>query len=129
MRKRQQRPRPSTAFLLGVLAAVLLVSLSLAADKKKAKTAPQALIAGTVFQESGFSLRGARVVVFDTERPKVRKETLADMQGEFAVRVPGGKARYVIEASADGFVSEKKTVEVGGDERVEVTFRLTPSGK
>ena len=126
------KKRPSTAKWRGAaaLAAVLLAVASLPGaqknDKKKTRTIQQALLYGSVFQESGFSLRGARVMAFNTERPNIRKETVTDVQGEFAVRFPAGKARYTIEVSAEGFTSEKKTVEVAGDERVDLTFRLSP---
>jgi hypothetical protein len=126
------KKRPSTAKWRGAaaLAAVLLAVASLPGaqknDKKKTRTIQQALLYGSVFQESGVSLRGARVVAFNAERPNIRKETVTDVQGEFAVRFPAGKARYTIEVSAEGFTSEKKTVEVAGDERVDLTFRLSP---
>jgi hypothetical protein len=100
-----------------------------AAEKKKSRFVPQAILAGTVFQENGFLLRGARVVVYRVEKPKDKKEALTDMAGEFAVRVPAGKGRYTIEASAPGFVPDSRTVEVSGDERLEVTFRLAPASK
>ena len=99
------------------------------AEKRKPKTTPQAVLFGSVFQENGFLLRGARVVVSNADRPKENKETTTDTQGEFAVRVPAGKARYIVEVSAEGFVPGKKTVEVSGDERIDLTFRLSPVNK
>ena len=113
----------------GLLVLLLLSVAGAAAEKKKAKFVAQAVLAGTVFQESGFLLRGARVVVSSVDRPKGKKEVATDLQGEFAVRVPAGKGRYTIEVSAPGFVSGSKTVEVSGDERLELTFRLAPAQK
>ncbi|MBI3665076.1 MAG: carboxypeptidase regulatory-like domain-containing protein [Acidobacteria bacterium] len=135
MRKKRRRcsaaPGASRRYarLLAALAAALwLASLvtprAWAGEKKKSRITPQALLFGTVFQENGFSLHGARVVVTNADRPKEKKETKTDVQGEFAVRVPAGKARYSIEVSAEGFVSQSKTVEVAADERIDVTFRL-----
>lgn len=100
-----------------------------AAEKKRAKTIPQAVLFGSVFQENGFSLRGARVIVTNIDQPKDRRETATDVQGEFAVRVPAGKAKYSVEVSAPGFAPEKKSVEVTGDERIDLTFRLAPLAK
>lgn len=94
------------------------------AEKDKPKGAPQTLLYGSVFQENGFSLRGARVAVSGGQKNRVKKQTVTDLQGEFAVRVPGGQASYTVEVSAEGFTSEKKTVEVTVEERVDMTFRL-----
>ncbi len=126
---RPRNRRLDAARLVGLLVALLAAGAVEAADKKKSRLAPQALVAGSVFQESGFTLKGARVVAFNADRPRERKETTTDLQGEFAMRFPAGKARYTLEASAPGFVAEKKTVDVEGDERIEVTFRLAPLGR
>ena len=116
------------------MAAALVFALAAAlgaqgAEKKRSKTAPQAVLFGSVFQENGFLVRGARVVVWNAERPKERKETTSDVQGEFSVRVPAGKGKYSIEVSAPGFASEQKTVEIVGDERIDLTFRLAARPK
>jgi hypothetical protein len=100
------------------------------ADKaRKSRLAPQAVVFGTVFQESGFVVRGARVVIFNAERPKEKKETTTDIQGEFAMRFPAGKASYTVEVSSPGFQTERKKAEVIGDERVELTFHLAAALK
>jgi len=124
-RKRNRKYRPALAAGL----ALVLLGVAGAAEKKKSKFVPQAVLAGTVFQESGFLLRGARVVVYNVERPKDKKEAATDLQGEFAIRVPAGKGRYKIEVAAPGFAAASKTVEVAGDERLDVTFRLAPLQK
>jgi len=129
---RKKKPRYSPV-LAGLLAALLLAAGASAAEKRKSKVVPQAIVAGTVFQESGFLLRGARVVVTSAEKPKDKpndkKEAITDMQGEFAVRVPAGKARYTVAVNAPGFVGDTKTVEITGDERLDLTFRLAPGPK
>jgi len=135
MRKKRPKPDPTPraelawtrlAAFLGVLC--LSLAATAAADKKKPRAA-QALLFGSVFQENGFSLRGARVVASNADRPKEKKETVTDLQGEFALRVPAGKGRYQVEVSAQGFLSASKTVEVAGDERIDLTFRLAPLNK
>ncbi len=127
--KRRSRSRASLALVVSALwlAATGLPQPCVAA--KKPKFTPEAVLGGTVFQENGFSLRGARVVVYYEGHPKDRREAITDMQGEFAVRVPAGKARYTVEVSAQGFTSDKKTVEVTGDERIDLTFRLARVAK
>ena len=128
MRKKRRRSEAAPAALFASLLCLLALALpcAQAAEKKKPKSAPQALLFGSVFQENGFLLRGARVVVSIPGHPKDRKETTTDVQGEFALRLPAGKARYTVEVSAQGFASAKKEVEVAGDERIDLTFRLAP---
>ena len=53
----------------GVVALLLVLALGLqGADKKRAKAGPQAVLFGSVFQENGFLVRGARVVMWNAER-------------------------------------------------------------
>ena len=133
MRKKRWRPSmawravPGLTLWLVFAGCLCVPPPAHAADKKKPKAISQAVLFGNVFEEGGFSLRGARVVVWNAERPKDRKETATDIQGEFAVRFPAGKAKYVVEVSAKGFAPETKAVEVTGDERVDLTFRLSPA--
>jgi len=132
MKKRKRKPEGRRAFLTLLPSFVLQTSIAICAqapEKRKSKFVRQAILFGNVFQENGFSLRGARVLVTNLDRPKEKKETATDVQGEFAVRVPAGKGRYSIEVSAPGFTPEKKEAEVFGDERVDLTFRLTPEKK
>ena len=96
------------------------------APKKKRKPEPQAVIAGTVFHKSGFSLRGVKVVVFDLARPKKKMRAVTDGRGEFAIRVPAGEARYQVEAQAKGFASQQREVEIYGMERINVNLILDP---
>ena len=124
MRKKRRRSEAAALFALLLCLLALAHPCAQAAEKKKPKPAPQALLFGSVFQENGFLVRGARVVVSNPDRPKDRKETVTDVQGEFAVRLPAGKARYTVEVSAQGFASAKKEIEVAGDERIDLTFRL-----
>ena len=126
----KRKSRRCSATLAAVLVTFgLLVPGAAKGEKKKGKAVAQAVLGGSVFREDGFLLRGARVLVTNLDRPKEKKETATDVQGEFAVRVPAGKARYSVEVSAEGFGSEKKTVEIAGDERVDLTFHLSSSGK
>lgn len=126
---RKKKPRCSLAFLAVLAAAFWIAAAPSATAKKKPTVVPEAILFGNVFQEDGFSLRGARVVVYNADHPKSRKEADTDIQGEFAVRVPAGKARYTVEVSAPGFTPATKTVEVTADERVDMTFRLEPVKK
>lgn len=100
-----------------------------AAARKKAKQASFALIAGTVFRDSGFALPGAEVSVKPSPEgapnPKIRSvETMSDPRGEFAIRVPAAPMRYTVRVKARGFREQSKPVSISGDERVDVFFHL-----
>lgn len=99
-----------------------------AADRNDA---PHAVVAGTVFRESGFSLPGAAVTLAVKDAPKKLKklQSVSDSRGEFAFRVPPGQATYVVRASLKGFQPVEKEASVSGDERVEVTLVLPAESK
>jgi Carboxypeptidase regulatory-like domain len=89
-----------------------------------------AVVAGTVFRDSGFSLPGATVTLAPKADPKAKRlQTTSDARGEFAFRVPAAPATYVVRASLKGFRLEEKEAAVGDEGRVEVTFLLTPEAK
>ena len=103
-----------------------------AADKNDA---PHAVVAGTVFRESGFSLPGATVTLVVKDAPGVPKtkarklQSVSDGRGEFAFRVPPGAATYVVRASLKGFQAVEKEASLAGEERVEVTLMLPAESK
>jgi len=113
---------------LSVLACALLIS---AAGKKPE---PYAVVAGTVFQESGFVLPGATVTLLpqDTSKggakPK-KLEVVSDARGEFAFRVAAGAGTYLVKAARKGFQPAEKEASISGEERVEVTLLLAPESK
>lgn len=126
-----------TAEILAVLEVAILAALLLpvqTAAKDKRPPEKLGIIAGTVFQESGLSLRGATVTVTPApgERSQVNrkdvKSAVSDSRGEFAVRVPGGSMRYTVRVEAEGWQPAEKTVVVQWEERVDVFFRLKPEG-
>ena len=91
--------------------------------------APYAVVAGSVFQDDGRTLRGAQVTLRpDPESgppPKGKPVTVTtDRRGEFAFRLPAGPMRYNVSVKALGFRAQAKAVLVSGDERVEVYFQL-----
>jgi len=127
--KRRKRKR------IGARALFLAVSVFaiLAGASQKAPDA-YAVVAGTVFRNTGFSLRGAEVTLQATTLPPgVRKfkalKLISDGRGEFAFRVPAGKAVYTITVKADGYQTAEKSVTVNADERADVYFELTPLSK
>ena len=117
-----------------VLAALLALFGPAATTQRKKSDQKFGVIAGTVFQQSGFSLRGARVKVIpmpaDGSHPKKKdiKSTVSDSRGEFAVRVPAGAMRYTVRVEADGWQSAERVVVLEWDQRIDLSFRLKPAG-
>ena len=125
----------SSAALL-VLAAFSLPPVWSAKKHGERKDAePYAIVGGTVFRESGFSLPGAEVTVVPDPQPgqtpvKLRNPKAAsDGRGEFAFRVPTSPMRYTVKAQAKGFQPQQKSVDVEGEVRTEVTLTLPPESK
>ncbi len=54
---------------------------------------------------------------------------VSDARGEFVVRVPPGPMHYNVTVHAKGYQSQRKTVSVEDQERVEVTFQLERESK
>jgi hypothetical protein len=116
-----------------MLAAVLLAASfsGVARDKGKSQE-PFAIVAGTVFQESGLSLSGAEVTLTpepgeDGRKPAKPQHQTTDARGEFAFRVPPERARYRVTASAKRFQKQEKTIEIQAEERADVTLTLPQS--
>ncbi len=114
--------------LLGVPAG----ALTLSAGKRPEKGKPgYATIAGTVFRDPGFAFAGASIVLQpDAEagtsvKVKVKKmKAVSDSRGEFAFHVPAAPMRYKLSVSAQGYVSEERSVTISGEERQDVYFTL-----
>ena len=101
----------------------LFVATSLSAQKTFS------LIKGTVFTSDGHPVPGARISITrtDTEpkqQKKSRKESSSDQQGEFAFRMDAGPAKFHLTVEAPGFPKQEKDVEVGGDERADISVIL-----
>jgi len=124
-RKKKTRTRIGTRPLL-LLALLLLCCFGASAGEKQKS---YAVVAGTVFREPGFALPGAEVVLRMTVPPPGAKhpKSLAarsDGMGEYAFRVPPGKAEYSVSVKADGFVGEEKPAKIESEERVDIYFTL-----
>jgi hypothetical protein len=105
-----------------------------AGAKDKKEQAPYALISGTVFQESGLSLPGARIEIVPAgelqgARKFKRLEAESDSRGEFAFRVPVEEMTYKLTARAAGYIPQEKTTQAAGEARVDVFFRLEAASK
>jgi hypothetical protein len=101
-----------------------------AADDKNAK--PYALIFGTVWGPDDLPVYGVKIKVRRAEDKKPKWELYSDHRGEFAQRVPVGKADYVVTADLKGFkladgrqpTAEPVNVHIDGDERADIGVHL-----
>ena len=136
-RKRKRRTKRKTGLdLLAVSVTVFLLlgAASPAGGKKTKAIAPAALIAGTVFRDSGLTLPGAGISLEAApaagSKSRFRKmSAVSDARGEFAFRVPAERADYLLTASAQSFETVKKPVSVQGEERIDLSIVLSSRAK
>lgn len=93
---------------------------------KKIKQKRYALLAGTLFTQEGFSLPGVRITIQRKGKHKPRWRAVSDRRGEFAVRLPAGRGTYEVTTHSKDRQNQTKTVEIHGEERVDILFRLAP---
>jgi hypothetical protein len=87
-------------------------------------------IKGGVFNEEGFSLRGAQIELARVGADGAAKKIdgrLTTRSGEFAFRLPAQTARYRVTAKMDGMASASKDVEVEGAAVYRVALSLKPA--
>ena len=94
---------------------------------------PYALIFGTVWGSNNRPVYGVRVKIRRADQKKSKWELYSNHQGEFAQRLPAGKADYIVWADLKGFKSmsgkelspgEQVTVHIEGDERQDIGLHL-----
>jgi hypothetical protein len=85
-----------------------------------------ALIAGTVFRESGHAFEGADVKLTPLEKKKGFKEQRlrTTPRGEFSFRAPVGEMEYEVAVTVSGYRMETKRVKIQGEERVDLSFLM-----
>jgi hypothetical protein len=101
------------------------------AGKKAGKQ--YALIVGTVWGPGGLPMYGVKVRIHQVGDRKGHWELYSDHQGEFALRVPAGRADYVVGADLKGYkfdggvalsLDQEVAVHVENDERVDIGLHL-----
>jgi len=104
------------------------------ASKKLKPTDPYALIFGTVWGPDNRPVYGIKVNIRLAGKKKPDWELYSDHSGEFAQRVPAGKADYVVAADLKGVkttdgqslhLAQEVEVHVDYDERVDIGLHLT----
>lgn len=126
--------RVSALFLFVVLTGVLMLLphrvLGAQEDSGKGKPKPDyALIFGTVWGPNDRPVYGVPIKIrrADDKPKKVRWQLMSDHSGEFAQRVPTGKADYIIWADIQTPKGEPKPqtrVHIENDERADVGIHL-----
>lgn len=116
----------------GLLVASLLAPITAqGSDRETPK--PYALIFGTVWDPDGHPLYGVKVKIRRADEKKTRWELYSNHTGEFAQRVPTGKADYIVWADVKGYrlpsgkglkPGSEVTVHIEGDERSDVGLHL-----
>ncbi len=105
------------------------------AEKNHQNASVYAVVGGTVFRESGYALPGAEVVIAPDPQPgqeAVRihaPKAISDNRGEFAFRLPVTAMRYTVKAHLKGYEPQQKSVDVEGEQRVDVTLILPAVSK
>lgn len=129
---RPHRRSPACAGLLALLVAALLSPFGAVAGERP-KEKPYALIFGTVWDPDGRPVYGVRVRIRRADEKKTRWELYSNHTGEFAQRLPAGKADYVISADLKGYKSPPGkhlragtdvTVHIDNEERADVGLHL-----
>ncbi len=112
---------------------VLPAAHALPGPKKLKPNDPYALIFGTVWDPDSRPVYGVPVKIRRSSEKKSKWEVYSDHSGEFAQRVPAGKADYVVWADLKGVktkdgqplhLAEEVPVHVEYDERVDIGLHL-----
>jgi hypothetical protein len=102
-------------------------------DREKPTPKPYALIFGTVWGPDGHPLYAVRVKIRRADEKKARWELYSNHTGEFAQRLPAGKADYIVWADVKDYKlpSGKKlkpgpevSVHIDADERSDIGLHL-----
>lgn len=119
--------RRSLIRALALFLAIANLAVCVPADSRQHARDPYALLFGTVYGPNDVPEYGVHIKIrrADQERPKW--EVISDHQGEFAQRVPAGKADYIITADVKtpkGQPKPELTIHVDNDERKDFVLHL-----
>jgi hypothetical protein len=127
-------PRRSVLVPSVLLVVTALLDPCLAAAGDHGERKPYALIFGTVFDPEGRVVYGVKVKIRRADQKKAHWELYSNHNGEFAQRVPVGKADYVVWADLKDYKlpSGKRlksgtevTVHIENDERSDIGLHLS----
>jgi hypothetical protein len=125
--------------LLSLPALQLCLAQATSTDKTEKKETndnhekPYALIFGTVWTPDNRPVYGVKIKCRRSDQKKPHWELISDHSGEFAFRVPAGKADYLVTADLKGFKSldgkhfqspPEVIVHIENDERTDIGVHL-----
>ena len=120
--------RRAAAFL--VMACMLAaLCLPAAADSKQHEREPYAVLFGTLYGPDERPAYGVKIKIRRADQKKPKWELISNHQGEFAQRVPAGKADYIITADVKQNPKPELTVHVDNDERKDFVLHMKGSNK
>ena len=96
-------------------------------DAKKAKY-DYALIYGTVWDKNNHPIYGVPIKIRRADQKKAKWALTSDHQGEFAQRVPVGRADYIVWADVKVSKGQQKPetkAHIESNERVDISLHLT----
>jgi hypothetical protein len=117
---------------LGLLVLLHLATLRAYGERQDPRK-PYALIFGTVWGPDDHPLYGVKVKIRRADQKRAKWELYSNHAGEFAQRLPAGKADYVVWADTKGLKSltgkklepgSEVTVHIESDERADVGLHL-----
>ncbi len=120
-------------FAVAVVCLVVPLALGLSPLGEKKAEKPYALIYGTVFGPDNHSIYGMKVKIRRADQKKAQWELFSDHAGEFAQRVPAGRADYVVWADLKSCKTNQckglregteVTVHIQNDERTDIGLHL-----
>jgi hypothetical protein len=124
----RRRSRPHKAVAAFAVLAFLFVSSSGIGTASPLQTPKEyALIYGTVWSPDNHPVHGATVKIRRADAKHARWERISDHAGEFAQRLPVGKADYVVSAeirTEHGIARAETTVHIENDERADIALHL-----
>lgn len=119
--------RRSIVRTLALVLAIANVAVCVRADSRQHARDPYALLFGTVYGPDQRPEYGVHIKIRRADQKRPKWELMSDHQGEFAQRVPAGKADYIITADVKtpkGQPKPELTIHVDNDERKDFVLHL-----
>lgn len=132
----RRRPCVLRARFFGLILLILLLTLPatlLASREQPDPRKPYALIFGTVWGPDDRPVYGVKVKIRRSDQKRAKWELYSNHSGEFAQRLPAGKADYVVWADTKGLKllngnkldpGSEVTVHIESDERADIGLHL-----
>jgi hypothetical protein len=121
------------ALVLSALGFGRIATLASAMPPDQRHEKPYALIFGTVWGPDDHPLYGVKVKIRRVDRKKAHWELYSDHNGEFAQKVPAGRALYLVQADLKGYkyhtskelkLGAEVKVHIENDERADIGLHL-----